>query len=294
MPNPVQFGGSAPAIRHHYDVGNDFYAGWLDASMTYSCALWDGLAPDASLEEAQANKLRYHARSIGARPGARVLDVGCGWGSMLTALVRDHGAAQAVGLTLSENQHAFVERLGLPNTEVRLESWADYRPERPFDGIVSIGAFEHFADPAQTRAERVAVYRAFFERCRSWLVPGGRLSLQTIAYGTLSPEQSNAFMTQSIFPNAELPYLSDIVLAAENVFEVRLVRNDGFDYARTCEEWGRRLRRRAAAGVDEAERATYATYDRYLRLSSAGFRMGKIGLLRLAFVLPGWKAGASA
>ena len=293
MPNPVQFGGSAPAIRHHYDAGDAFYAGWLDASMTYSCALWDGLAPGAPLEDAQANKLRYHADAAGARPGARVLDVGCGWGSMLATLVRERGAAEAVGLTLSENQHAHVARLGLPNTEVRLESWADYQPARPFDGIVSIGAFEHFADPAQTRAERIAVYRTFFERCKSWLVPGGRLSLQTIAYGTLSPEQSSAFMTESIFPNAELPYLSDVVLASEGTFEVRAVRNDRLDYALTCEEWGRRLRRRAK-DASPAERETYATYDRYLRLSSAGFRMGKIVLLRLAFELPGWKAGARA
>lgn len=280
-------GGSPEAIRHHYDVGLPFYRGWLDPSLTYSCGLWDD-AED--LEEAQARKLDYHADNVRAGAGSRILDIGCGWGSMLRHL-QARGVDRAVGLTLSPDQFHHVESLALARSEVRLQSWVDFRSDDPFSGIVSIGAFEHFADPGQTDGQRQDVYRAFFRKCRDSLEPRGWLSLQTIAYGEMNRSEANPFIQTSIFPAAELPTIEDIVVASRGLFEIRTLRNDRVDYARTCEAWASRLRRHARADPAFADAELVSRYHRYLRLSAAGFRMGKIVLLRLEMQASGWATG---
>lgn len=277
----VEAGGSAAAIRHHYDVGNDFYSAWLDPTMAYSCAMWDGLPDDAPLEDAQHRKLRYHAESIGAAPGMRVLDIGCGWGAQMRTIIGEYGAAECVGLTLSKEQAAHVRAHGPADARVQITNWHDYRPDRPFDGIVSVGAFEHFAHPAQSRDERRALYRRFFESCLAWTDGRGRLSLQTIAYGSIDPGQANPFITNDIFPAAELPTLEDIVVASDGLFRIVRLRDDAPDYARTCEIWAKRLRQAAARGEAGGDTDLIDRYYRYLRLSAAGFSMRRIVLLRL-------------
>ncbi|MEV4932439.1 cyclopropane-fatty-acyl-phospholipid synthase family protein [Sphingobium sp. LSP13-1-1.1] len=279
----IEYGGSAAAIRHHYDVGNDFYSAWLDPSMTYSSAMWDGLPKDAPLEEAQQRKLDYHAESVGAGEGMRILDVGCGWGGMMRNLRSTHGVSECVGLTLSEEQLAYIEQLGDPGISAVLSNWHDYCPDRPFDAIISVGAFEHFAHPQQSVEERRGVYREFFQACRDWMKGKGRLSLQTIAYGRMSPEDANPFISNEIFPAAELPTLEDIVVASKGLFRMERLRDDGLDYARTCEMWSNRLRSAVRGGVVDPAVHPVEKYSRYLRMSAAGFRMRKIGLLRIAF-----------
>ena len=270
---------AAAAIRHHYDVGNDFYRLWLDRSLTYSCAMPDG--PDDTLEAAQERKLRWHLDAVRADRAGSVLDVGCGWGAVLERLARERGVRRSVGLTLSDEQAAYVRALGLPGVEVRLESWEDHRPAAPVDGIISIGAFEHFARPDDPPAAKVAVYRRFFARCRDWLAPDGRLSLQTVAYANMSPADASTFIQREVFPDADLPTLAEIAAAAEGLFEVERLRNDRLDYAWTLAQWARRLRRRRAAAVELVGPETTARYERYLTLSGLGFRMGKLGLLRM-------------
>lgn len=280
---PLQPGGSAEAIRHHYDVGNDFYSAWLDPLMVYSSAMWDGLDDDASLEDAQRRKLLHHARSIRAAEGMAILDVGCGWGGQMRVLTEDFGVARCTGLTLSEEQAEHVRSLGLPGVEVALTNWHDYVPETPFDGIISVGAFEHFAHPSQSEDERRATYRRFFRSCLDWTDGRGRLSLQTIAYGTMHAAQANPFITGDIFPAAELPTIEDIVVASRGLFRIILLRDDGPDYARTCTIWAQRLRRAMANGQAGSDADLAQRYHRYLRLSAAGFAMGRIGLLRIVF-----------
>ncbi|GAA2805481.1 cyclopropane-fatty-acyl-phospholipid synthase family protein [Saccharopolyspora taberi] len=270
---------AAAAIRHHYDVGNDFYSLWLDPSLTYSCALRQ--EADDTLETAQQRKLRFHLEAIRADNATRVLDIGCGWGSILGQLSGTHGVQQSVGLTLSDEQAAFIRDRQLPGVEVRTENWTHYEPDSRFDGIISIGAFEHFATPEETPAEKTGLYREFFTRCRDWLNDGGALSLQTITYANMSREQASEFIQQSIFPDADLPTLAEITAAAEGIFEVRSVGNGRLDYAWTCEQWAHRLRRRHAEAVRLVGPEITARYERYLKMSAVGFRMGKIGLLRL-------------
>ncbi|MET0138247.1 MAG: cyclopropane-fatty-acyl-phospholipid synthase family protein, partial [Sphingobium sp.] len=271
------------AIRHHYDVGNDFYAAWLDPLMVYSAAMWDGLDANATLEEAQRRKLLHHARSVKAAPGMNILDIGCGWGGQLRMLTQEYGVAACTGLTLSEEQAAYVESLGLKDATVVLANWHDYAPHAPFDGIISVGAFEHFAHPTQSEDERRATYRRFFQSCHDWTDGRGRLSLQTIAYGTMRSDQANPFITGDIFPAAELPTVEDIVVASKGLFRILLLRDDGPDYARTCTIWGQRLRTAMANGQAGNDPNLALRYHRYLRLSAAGFAMGRIGLLRIVF-----------
>jgi cyclopropane-fatty-acyl-phospholipid synthase len=278
-------GASAAAIEHHYDVGNDFYALWLDAARVYSCAMWSG--GDGTLEHAQARKLDYIAGLAGAPGAARVLDVGCGWGGMLRRLGERHGVSQAVGLTLSPAQAEWVAGWARDGIEVHVENWADHEPEAPYDAIVSIGAFEHFADFGLSRAERVDAYREFFARCWQWLAPGGRIGLQTCAKGNNVRLDRDAtrellFIADRIFPESELPWLSELVEASERRFDVVSVRNDPDDYARTCGAWLERLRanRRSAEALVDAE--VVAAYERYLAASVRAFRRRHLGLLRVA------------
>lgn len=271
----------AAAVRYHYDVGNDFYRLWLDSSLTYSCALRESAAD--TLETAQERKLRFHLEAVRARQAGRVLDIGCGWGSILQLLAEAYHVHQAVGLTLSEEQAAFVRSRHYPRTEVCTEHWMHYEPGARFDGIVSIGAFEHFAAPEDSPAEKVRVYREFFTRCRGWLNDGGALSLQTIAYGNMSRQDASRFIQQEIFPGADLPTLPEITSAADGIFEVQSVGNGRLDYAWTCEQWAHRLRSHRDQAVRIVGPEVVARYERYLRLSALGFRMGKICLLRIVF-----------
>ncbi|MET9489580.1 cyclopropane-fatty-acyl-phospholipid synthase family protein [Nocardia sp. NPDC006630] len=270
---------AAAAIRHHYDIGNEFYRLWLDRSLSYSCALRE--TADDTLELAQENKLRHHLNAIDAGSARAVLDIGCGWGAVLQRLSGRHGVARSVGLTLSAEQAEYVRAQQYSGVEVLVEDWLHYRPEEKFDGIISIGAFEHFARPDDSAEEKIRVYREFFSRCREWLTPDGALSLQTIAYANMNAAQANTFMKQEIFPDAELPTLSEITAAADGLFEVCAISNGRLDYAWTCAEWARRLKAERPAATELVGAEAVARYERYLKLSAMGFRMGKITLYRL-------------
>ncbi|MBF6358019.1 class I SAM-dependent methyltransferase [Nocardia higoensis] len=269
---------AATAVRHHYDVGNDFYRLWLDPSLTYSCAM--PAHADDTLEIAQDRKLRYHLDAVRADRARDVLDIGCGWGGLLRR-TSGLGVPRSVGLTLSEEQAAHVRGLDLPGVSVEVRDWLHYETDSRFDGIVSIGAFEHFATPEDSSADKIAVYRRFFGRCRDWLHDDGTLSVQTIAYGNMSPQHASGFIQREVFPNADLPTLAEITAAADGLFEVRTVRNDRLDYAWTCEQWARRLRARRDEAVALVGPEVTERYERYLKLSALGFRMGKICLLRI-------------
>ncbi len=274
-------GASAAAIESHYDVSNEFYALWLDPALVYTCALWEaGDAPQA-LGVAQQRKIDHFAAALGIREGMHVLDIGCGWGGMLRRFRQWHGAAGGVGITLSPRQAAYAAENPVQGIDVRVQSWVDYEPDRQFDAIVSIESIEAFARRHLSRDEKVRIYRALFERARSWLAPSRCFGLQAIAYGTATPEDFDSFIAESIFPESDLPRLSELIEAADGLFEVVSLRNDRQHYVLTLKSWLSRLKRerpraRALVGDDIVKR-----FEDYLRLSWHMFASGACDLHRV-------------
>jgi len=275
-------GASSGAIRHHYDAGNDFYRLWLDETLTYSGAMYEADESDETLESAQLRKIEFHIDQARARGAGRVLDVGCGWGSVLERLVSHHGVREAVGLTLSEAQAKWISSHCSPGVRVRLEAWTDHRPDEPYDAIISLGAMEHFAKPELSVSERVDAYREFFSRCHEWLVPGGWLSIQAIAYGNLKREDfAGSFIARKIFPESEFVRLADIAEACERRFEIVRLRNDRKDYERTCAIWLEKLRANREAAVAAASPEVVDDWEQYLDLCVRGWQLGATDLLRI-------------
>jgi cyclopropane-fatty-acyl-phospholipid synthase len=281
--SPTYRGSSAKAVQQHYDLSNEFYGLWLDPGRTYSCALW---ADGDTLESAQNRKLDYLIGEARAQGAERVLDVGCGWGSLLLRLTEQHGVRHAVGLTLSREQAAWIKALGRPRCEVRLRNWIDHPVDDHYDAIISIGAFEHFAGYGLSRKERIAGYREFFRRCRSWLSPGGRLALQTNVKGN-NPRidrrtaRDMLFVNDLIFPETEIPRTSEVLEASENLFDPTVARNDPGHYARTTREWHDRLCARREEAVDLVGAPRTDDYIRYLGAVADHFERRHIGLLRI-------------
>ena len=258
----------AAAVRYHYDVGNEFFALFLDASMTYSCAIFSRGAQ--TLEEAQRCKLELVCTKLALVPGQRVLDVGCGWGSFAIHAAREHGA-RVVGITLSRSQAELArERVADAGVGDRVEiRLADYRElaDGPYDAIASIGMVEHVGDAQIDRYARGLA---------GLLTPGGRLLNHGIAALDAAYDPADdVFSDRYVFPDGEALALSRIQLALERA-GLRTMHVEGFaaDYSRTLTEWMRRL----DARLDEAERLAGPERTRiwrlYLRAARRGFDVG--------------------
>jgi len=270
------------AVRHHYDVSDDFYRLFLDDAMVYSCAYFPN--GGESLEEAQRAKLDLVCRKLSLAPGDRFLDVGCGWGALVEHAGTTYGAA-TVGITLSENQLAEVRRraarLG-PGGRVEVAS-ADYRTVRagaPFDKIASVGMMEHVG-----RA-RLGDY---FSSIHRLLRPGGLFLNHAIAdtsggVDTLpwASRRGGGFIARYIFPDGELLPIHEVVRAAEGAgFEVRDLESLPDHYAETLRIWLGRLESRFDEAVALAGERRARAYRLYLAASAAAFRLGRNGLFQL-------------
>lgn len=269
----------------HYDMGNDFYAPWLDESMTYSSALFSG--PGQSLEEAQEAKYRAIAELAGLQPGMRVLEIGCGWGGF-AAYAAKHYQCRVVGLTISSEQAAFarhkMEAAGLTGlVEIRLQDFRETAGQ--FDRIVSIEMIESIDEQ---------VWPALFQSVRRLLVPTGRAVLQAITidndhFGRYRNGQD--FIQRYIFPGGQLPS-PDVLrqLTQRAGLDWVTAYEFGLDYARTLALWRERFEDAwpilAPLGFDEPFRRLWRLYLAYCE---AGFRSGRINVCQLAVDSPGEK-----
>ncbi|MCP8882958.1 cyclopropane fatty acyl phospholipid synthase [Devosia sp. XJ19-1] len=206
----------------HYDIGNDLYAAMLDSRMVYSCGYW---AAATSLDAAQEAKLDLICRKIGLEKGMRVLDIGSGWGGFLQFAAERYGIS-GLGVTVSKQQAAFANARaqGLP-IETRLMDYMDL--DGQFDRVVSVGMFEHVG---------YKNYRAYFEKVRSLLEPGGLFLLHSIG-GNHSTTHGDPWAEKYIFPNGMLPSIAQIGQDTEGVFVMEDWHNFGADYDRTLMAW---------------------------------------------------------
>lgn len=279
-------GTSPAAIRAHYDAGNTFFAAWLDARLSYSAGRWRGGGRIVgTLEEAQLQKLDWHLRAAGVGAGSRLLDVGCGWGSLLTRAVTGYDASIAVGLTPATEQNTWITE-HLPNARVRTLStiWQRAAIEAPFDAIVSIGALEHFARPDLSPDEKCRTYSDFFAFCSRNLVPQGRVSLHFIGWMDVAPEKESQNLPALLFPDSNLPRMHEVLAACDRRFHIMRLENVPDGYAPTLRVWLSRLSAKHEVLVAAHGKRPVRDRIRAFRLFILGFETGTFGLYRLSLL----------
>ncbi len=257
--------------EHHYDIGNAFYRLWLDESMTYSCACF--LRETDDLATAQWQKLELLCRKARLRPGQRLLDIGCGWGSLLLHAARHHDV-HVTGVTPAAEQAGYIRdearRLGLgEQVRVICGDWRDVTGR--YDRIISVGMFEHVG---------VKQYRAFLDRWRALLVEGGLSVLHTI--GRMAPQPPDPWIRRHIFPGGYLPTLAQLAshagAAGLDVLDVENLRRH---YSLTLRGWSENFDRvREQVGQSHGQRFARMWWL-YLQGAEAAFRWGGLHLWQL-------------
>lgn len=264
------------AISHHYDVGNDFYELVLGPSMVYSCAYWSAPPPRGTLEQAQHDKLELVCRKLALKPGQRLLDVGCGWGSMALHAAREHGVA-VVGITLSQEQAAHARKRvaeeGLADrVEIRVQDYRDVA-DGPFDAISSIGMAEHVGSP------RYLEYAGHLHRL---LAPSGRLLNHQIARRPERDEGAydlDPFIDAYVFPDGELaPVGTTVGLLERAGFEVRDVESIREHYALTLRRWVENLETHWDRAARLAGPGRARVWRLYMAASALAFEKNRIGV----------------
>lgn len=261
------------AISHHYDVSNRFYEWLLGPSMAYTCAVYPGV--DAALEEAQEEKVDLVCRKLDLQSGHRLLDVGCGWGTMVVHAAEHYGA-RVLGVTLSRQQAEWGQRriadLGLTErAEIR---YLDYRhvDESGFDAVSSIGLTEHIG---------VRQLGSYAVTLAAKLRPQGRLLNHCITRPTTTAavRHNAGFINRYVFPDGELEGVATIVAALQDAgLEVRHEENLREHYARTCAAWSANLDAHWDAAVAEVGQGRARVWKLYLAGSRLGFEQRRIEL----------------
>jgi cyclopropane-fatty-acyl-phospholipid synthase len=265
--------GAKKNVKHHYDLGNDFYQLWLDPSMTYTCAYFTRYGD--TLAQAQNNKHEHICRKLRLEPGMTLVDIGCGWGAMLVYAAQRYGVI-GVGYTISEEQAKWakenIKRLGLED-RITIEL-KDYREaEGQFDRWVSIGMFEQIGK---------SFFDMFFSEITRILKPGGIGVLHTI--GSSEPYTNNPWIEKYIFPGGHLPQLGDLVDGMNginlNPIDVEDLR---LHYGQTLDSW--------YANFNRVENTVWEMYgERFVRMwrfylngAAQGFKWGTLRLYQIVF-----------
>ena len=275
-------------VQSHYDLSDEFFRLFLDPTQTYSCAYFE--RDDMTLEEAQIAKIDLSLGKLGLQPGMTLLDIGCGWGATLNRALERYDV-NVIGLTLSQNQKAYVEKLFAQSPSPRskrvlLEGWEQF--DEPVDRIVSIGAFEHFGRDR---------YDDFFKKAYAILPNDGVMLLHTIikptdeefaASGlplTMTLLRFSKFIMDEIFPGGDLPKF-DVVpkFAAKAGFEMTRAQRLRLHYARTLEIWAEKLEARKDEAIALQSKEVYDRYMKYLTGCAGLFRDGYTDICQYTLV----------
>lgn len=268
----------APVVgRRHYDLGNEFFAAMLGPTMQYSCACFHGTT---DLDEAQRQKLRLICAKLDLRPGLRLLDIGCGWGSLARHAAEHHGC-RVVGITISEEQAHLAREAcrGLP-VEIRVQDYRDVRDR--FDRVVSVGMMEHVGQKN---------YARFMEAAARGLADDGDVFLCHTIGNPTSRRWTDPWISRYIFPNSLVPSPAQVARAAEGRFILEDAENLGLHYDRTLLAWEHNVREawpRFRARYGER----FLRMWRYYLLSCAGaFRARDVELYQFVFAKGGLARG---
>jgi cyclopropane-fatty-acyl-phospholipid synthase len=267
------------AIAYHYDVSNDFYALFLDRNLVYSCAYYRD--DDDTLETAQIQKIDHILRKLRLKPGERLLDIGCGWGTLILRAAREYGAV-ATGITLSQNQfdyaHERIRAEGLQDRcSVQLRDYRDLPNERAFDKITSVGMFEHVG---------LKHLPEYFSKLHALLKDGGLVLNHGITTSDVNSGWmglgAGEFIDRYVFPEGELPHLSRVLkeMAAAG-FEVTDTESLRRHYARTCYAWVSALTSNHERAVKEAGEKRVRIWQIYLAGCAYGFAHGWMNVYQL-------------
>ena len=263
-------------IQHHYDVGNDFYALWLDKTMSYSCGYFR--RGTDTLYQAQLNKIDLALRKLHLQPGQKLLDIGSGWGWLLIRAARQYGV-KATGITLSEEQYqATLERIrqfGLEGqVTVKLQDYLDLDPaEETFDRIVSVGMYEHVGRGNHHR---------YMQKAHDLLVEGGLSLLHTIT--GLREHGVNAWIHKYIFPGGYIPSVRETVSLLPD-YDFHLLHGESLrlHYAKTLELWYENYRRHWELVESRYGRRFARMWELYLKSCAANFRVSGLNIHQLLF-----------
>jgi cyclopropane-fatty-acyl-phospholipid synthase len=271
-------------IQRHYDVGNDFYALWLDANRVYSCAYFKD--PDDSLDCAQEQKLDHICRKLLLRPGERFLDIGCGWGGLILWAARHYGV-KALGITLSQGQFEYArERIGAlgleDQCEVRLLDYRDVPEEQPYDKIASVGMFEHVG---------LRNLPGYFAKINRLLKAGGLVMNHGITTNSLDDAELGSgigeFVDRYVFPGGELPHLGTVVREMSGqgleLWDAESLRPH---YAKTLWHWVDRLHAQRDKARGLVGEKTLRVWLIYMAGSAHAFARGWISIYQLLGVKP--------
>lgn len=269
------------AVNYHYDHPVDFWKLWLDPSLSYSCAYFE--SPEASLAEAQTSKLDYVCRKLRLRPGQRLLDMGCGWGALITHAAAHYGV-EALGLTLSPHQAEVArERIraaGLASKcRVEVENFLQFQPGESFDKIASLGAAEHVPEKC---------FDDYFGRAFELLRPGGQFLHHAIVHAaSMHDRPGRSFMDRYVFPDHFLATIGQTVAAAEAAgFEVRDVESLREHYKLTLEHWLHRLEAAQREIEQQSDSLSFRVFRLYLAGSAYEFRCGRLNIYQTLLARP--------
>jgi cyclopropane-fatty-acyl-phospholipid synthase len=261
-------------VQHHYDLGDEFYRLWLDSSMTYSCAFFS--SPDMDIEEAQREKRRIIYEKLQLSEEDTLLDIGCGWGSLILESAEIFGL-RSVGITLSENQYRYVqERIKERGLEDRVEVYLMHYVDLPklgrrFTKVVSVGMFEHVGRDHM---------RTFFRTVERVLEEGGLFLLHTI--GKVHPQKPSRWIRKYIFPGGYLPSIPEIITAFEGMRFCLIDLDDWrLHYYRTLKSWRRRFWENVNTIRSMYGEEFVRMWDLYLTASAVSFYTGSNHLFQI-------------